>query len=258
MAPGPAPPPAIRTARRFPSTRGPPRLRFALPYSVRPTLETNDARLAQSRAYAVRFALAVMLSGCPSTGAGQPIPAVIGPGRLHGPDVSRPPASGRCRLGRSSGSTSGAEFDLRQRGNLLDLDRQLHAHWGLGRNLVLAWCPYESGLLLLVVPHYAIADYSVASERASTGFRLRTSRTSSPICSPAPARFSDAPDQQRGAPAWNANLVTWPCGSRYSDQTQETRLIDRMVKRYGVSYVPAAPSHCSTLSVLACCDHSSR
>ena len=132
---------------------------------------------------------------------------------------------------------SGAEFDLRQRGNLLDLDRQMHGHWGLGRNLILAWCPYESGLLLLVVPHYAIADYSVASEQQAQ---------------------ASSPDQQD----FIAHLLA---GSRRFSMRQinnaarllgaepcylalrqpllgsdaETRLIDRMVKRYGVSYVPS-------------------
>ena len=59
-----------------------------------------------------------------------------------------------------------AGLDLRQRGSLLDLDRQLHAHWSLGRNLILAWCPCADGLLALVVPHYAVADGGAAGKAA--------------------------------------------------------------------------------------------
>ncbi len=66
---------------------------------------------------------------------------------------------------------AGADLDLRQRGNLLDLDRQLHKHWDLGRNLVLAWCPCQAGMLLLVVPHYAIAEYAVTGEAESAPTR---------------------------------------------------------------------------------------
>ena len=57
-----------------------------------------------------------------------------------------------------------ANLDLQQRGNLIDLDKRLHGHWALGKNCILGWCPYDSGVLLLVVHHYAIADYAIASE----------------------------------------------------------------------------------------------
>ena len=32
-------------------------------------------------------------------------------------------------------------LDLRQRSCLIDIDRQLHGQWGLGKNFVLAWSP---------------------------------------------------------------------------------------------------------------------
>jgi hypothetical protein len=134
-------------------------------------------------------------------------------------------------------AASAADLDLRQRGNLLDLDRQLHQHWSLGRNLILAWCRCENGVLLLVVPHYAIAEY------ANGGY---------------PPKGSPEPDQQD----FLARLLT---GSRQFSARQlnhaarllgveprllalrqplsgngaEAGVIDRLVRRYGVSFVPS-------------------
>ena len=130
---------------------------------------------------------------------------------------------------------AGVELDLRQRGNLLDLDRQLHGHWGLGRNLVLAWCPYESGLLLLVVPHYAIAEYTVASEQAAR-LSLPDQQDFVAHVLAGPRRFS-----MRQISTAARLLGAEPCyvtlRQPLSGSDQESRIIDRLVRRYGVSYV---------------------
>jgi hypothetical protein len=52
------------------------------------------------------------------------------------------------------------EMGLRQRSNLVHLETCLHQHWSLGQNSVLSWTPLDDGLLILVVPHYAIAEYT--------------------------------------------------------------------------------------------------
>ena len=52
------------------------------------------------------------------------------------------------------------EMGLRQRSNLVQLERTLHQHWSLGQNNILSWAPLDEGVLILVVPHYAIADYT--------------------------------------------------------------------------------------------------
>ena len=51
------------------------------------------------------------------------------------------------------------QMGLRQRSNLVHLERCLHDHWRLGQNNILSWAKAENGLLVLVVPHYAIAEY---------------------------------------------------------------------------------------------------
>lgn len=39
------------------------------------------------------------------------------------------------------------------------LEEQLYRYWNFGRNLVLSWCPRDTDLLFLIAPYYAIADY---------------------------------------------------------------------------------------------------
>jgi hypothetical protein len=45
---------------------------------------------------------------------------------------------------------------LRQRSNLSHLETALRSHWSLGQNSILSWTPLDQGVLILVVPHYAI------------------------------------------------------------------------------------------------------
>ena len=44
------------------------------------------------------------------------------------------------------------ELSLKERSNLIFLDRCLHEHWGLGENVILNWCPEGDGIALLVIP----------------------------------------------------------------------------------------------------------
>jgi hypothetical protein len=52
------------------------------------------------------------------------------------------------------------EMGLRQRSNLVHLEKCLNREWSLGQNSILSWCPLDDGILVLVVPHYAIAEYT--------------------------------------------------------------------------------------------------
>jgi hypothetical protein len=51
-------------------------------------------------------------------------------------------------------------FSLRDRSDLILLDKRLHDHWRLGQNVILNWCPEPRGISVLVLPHYAVADYA--------------------------------------------------------------------------------------------------
>lgn len=139
-----------------------------------------------------------------------------------------------------AGSAAGlddAALDLRQRGNLLDLDRQLHQHWGLGRNLLLAWCPHDDGVLILAVPHYAIAEY--AASTSGTGSPQQDSAHDFTVRLLTGSRqfsFRQLANAARllGVEPRRLALRQPLCGS-----DAEADLISRMLRRYGVSYVPS-------------------
>lgn len=43
------------------------------------------------------------------------------------------------------------------------LDEELNRYWSLGKNMILGWCPSETGVQVLVVPHYFLPD--IAAQR---------------------------------------------------------------------------------------------
>ena len=130
-----------------------------------------------------------------------------------------------------------AAFDLRTRGNLLDLDRQLHAHWALGRNLILAWCPVAAGVMLLVVPHYAIADYSAAVFDQREG--SETQRQAFVASLLAGTRRFTWHQLETAARLLGAEPVAITLRQPLSALEQESLIVDQLVRRYGVSYAPS-------------------
>src|SRR4029077_19555961 len=56
------------------------------------------------------------------------------------------------------------EMSLKERSNLIFLDRCLHENWGLGQNVILNWCAEGDGISLLVIPHYGVAEYSTETK----------------------------------------------------------------------------------------------
>ena len=130
-------------------------------------------------------------------------------------------------------------LDLRERSNLVELDRLLHELWSLGKNFVLGWCPTKDGIELLVVHHYAIADYTidrlgrtdineacVDDEHAFVIRMLSGSRRLSPRhLKQAAQLFGCAPERR-------------PLRQPLTGSARETHIIDRLVQRYSVSFVP--------------------
>jgi hypothetical protein len=127
-----------------------------------------------------------------------------------------------------------AGFDLRQRGNLLDLDRQFHAHWALGRNFILGWSPGPgTGILLLVVPHYAIAEYALGADgpAGEEARRFITGLLSGP-------RLFSARQIHNAARLLGVEPRYVTLRQALSGGVEEARYIEQLVHRYGISYVP--------------------
>ncbi len=134
--------------------------------------------------------------------------------------------------------SSGDHFDLPQRSNLVDLDRHLHAQWNLGKNIVLGWCGHDDGVLLLVVPHYAMADYANASRpesRHKDAIPTESQEFIRRLLSGSRA-FSHR-QIHNAAQLLGSEPVPIRLRQPLANTYTESAVIDRLVKRYSINYV---------------------
>ena len=132
------------------------------------------------------------------------------------------------------------QLDLRQRSNLLELDKHLHALWSLGKNFILGWAPLDDGVLLLVTHHYAIADYAIATASAPPE---NTSNTSDPhafvMRMLTGSRCFDERQLRNAGRLLSEEPVHLKLRQPLVGSESEAHIIDRLVQRYSVSYVPS-------------------
>jgi hypothetical protein len=125
------------------------------------------------------------------------------------------------------------EMSLRDRSNLIHLDKCLHSLWGLGQNVLLNWCPRDEGLALLVVPHYAIGGYAsgdVTVGRGASESFLRSLLSGQ--------RRLDPKRLDKVAKLLDIEVTFLPLRYPISDSAAQLSVIERMIKRYGITYVP--------------------
>ena len=127
------------------------------------------------------------------------------------------------------------EMGLRQRSNLVHLERCLHAEWSLGQNSILSWSPVDDGILVLVVPHYAIAEYtaSPADDRATT--QRVSARFITELISG--ERKLTLSQMQKVARLLDIEPKFLPLRQPLSNHDVETQIIEKMIRRYGINYV---------------------
>ncbi len=128
-------------------------------------------------------------------------------------------------------------LDLRQRGNLLDLDRQFYAHWSLGQNLVLAWSPARDGILLLVVPHYAVAAYGAEPQTPVGDLRGETPAHQFIMHLLSGARQFSERQMHNATRLLAVEPARVVLRQPLMGTPEESAAIERLVKRYSVSYV---------------------
>lgn len=128
--------------------------------------------------------------------------------------------------------------DLRQRGNLLDLDRQFHAHWDLGQNLILAWLPVPTGVQVLVAPHYTVAAYGSGEFRQTDGSGEEHLPAHEFIMHLLSGTRQFTERQMRNAThLLGVEPVTVSLRQRLTGSPEEVDAIEQLVKRYSISYV---------------------
>jgi hypothetical protein len=122
---------------------------------------------------------------------------------------------------------------LRQRSNLVELERSLHLHWSLGQNNILSWAPQDNGLLVLVVPHYAIAEYTSVGDGdqvPKVSARFITELISG-------ERQLSVSQMQKVARLLSVEPKFIALRQALSGHPVETQIIEKMIRRYGINYV---------------------
>lgn len=125
------------------------------------------------------------------------------------------------------------EMGLRQRSNLVQLETSLHKHWALGQNNILSWSPLDEGVLVLVVPHYAIAEYT-AVRPDNQAPRVSERFITELISGDRQLTFTQ---MQKVARLLEVQPNYIPLREPLSGHHVETQIIEKMIRRYGINYV---------------------
>jgi hypothetical protein len=127
------------------------------------------------------------------------------------------------------------DMGLRQRSNLVHLERSLHTAWSLGQNSILSWSPLDDGILVLVVPHYAIAEYTAETAcDPQVAQRLSANFITELISGD---RQLTLTQMQKVARLMNVEPRFIPLRQALTGHPVETQIIERMIRRYGINYV---------------------
>ena len=125
------------------------------------------------------------------------------------------------------------DMGLRQRSSLVQLEKNLHEHWSLGQNNILSWAPLDDGLLVLVVPHYAIAEYT--SQRSGGTAPKVSARFITELISG--ERQLSFTQMQKVARLLAVDPIFVALREPLSGHPVETQIIEKMIRRYGINYV---------------------
>jgi len=127
------------------------------------------------------------------------------------------------------------QMGLRQRSNLTHVETALRSHWSLGQNSILSWSPLDQSILILVVPHYAIAEYTSPDDG-----------TMPPRVSPrfiteliSGDRQLSISQMQKVARLLNIEPTNIPLRVPLEGSAVETKIIEKMIRKYGINYVPS-------------------
>lgn len=119
-----------------------------------------------------------------------------------------------------------------QRGNLRALETTLRKQWRLGQNIVLCWSPTDNGILVLLVPHYFLGNYSAAAAGAgeNTNEAFIRQLISGRRRKPRDEFFSIA--SRLGVSTTFIKL-----SEPLSEEDIVIEAVEQIIKRYGISYV---------------------
>ncbi len=127
------------------------------------------------------------------------------------------------------------QMGLRQRSNLSHVESALRSHWSLGQNSILSWVPLDQSILILVVPHYAIAEYTSPQDGnmpPKVSPRFITELISGD-------RQLTITQMQKVARLLDVEPTNIPLRVPLEGSVVETKIIEKMIRKYGINYVPS-------------------
>jgi hypothetical protein len=132
------------------------------------------------------------------------------------------------------------EMSLKERSNLIFLDRCLHELWGLGQNVILNWCPEGDGIALLVIPHYGVAAYSSHAQPAPGGSHTGGSKPKQDFFQTLLSGRRCLSTAQMAKVSRLLGVDSLHVGLRepLKNTPAQNEIIEKMVKRYSITYVP--------------------
>ena len=134
------------------------------------------------------------------------------------------------------------EMSLKERSNLIFLDRCLHEHWGLGHNVILNWCPSGDGLELLLIPHYGVAEWIQTDEagRATDAADLTAPKPRQDFFQALlSGRRCLSPVQMiKVSRLLGLVPIQVPLREPLKNTSAQNEIIEKMIKRYSISFVP--------------------
>lgn len=128
-----------------------------------------------------------------------------------------------------------AQMGLRQRSNLTHVENALRKHWSLGQNSILSWTPSDNDMLILVVPHYAIAEYTSLQDGTMPP-RVSPRFITELITGDRQLTLSQ---MQKVARLLDIEPQTIPLREPLSGSAVETHIIEKMIRKYGINYIPS-------------------
>ena len=136
-------------------------------------------------------------------------------------------------------------MSLRDRSALIDVDKRLHEQWRLGQNVLLCWCPEPRGLSVLVVPHYAVAEYATvngdlpdesAGATEASGFRHASEDFFKSLLSR--NRMLTPPQMAKVSRLLGIEQTHIALRYPLTRDPDHLKIVEQMVRRYSISYVP--------------------
>jgi hypothetical protein len=127
------------------------------------------------------------------------------------------------------------QMGLKQRSNLTHLEAALRSNWALGQNSILSWAPSDQNIVILVVPHYAIAEYTSPRDGKLP-----------PLVSPhfiteliSGDRRLSLEQIRKVARLLHIEPVTIQLRVPLEGSEVETKIIEKMIRKYGINFVPS-------------------